>query len=64
LIVEIYIHHIIINILAVDDLMAETMTCLVGTGANNQTIVQHHSACLDCVQGPGKHFGSMENFLA
>jgi hypothetical protein len=38
LIVDKYIHHIITNIYADDDLMAENMTCLVGMPANNQTM--------------------------
>jgi hypothetical protein len=64
LIVENYIHHIIINIHADDDLMAENMTCMVGMPANNQTVVQWHSPCLDCTRGPGNYFGSIEKKLA
>ena len=45
-------------------LMAENMTCLVGTPANNQTIVQRLSARLDCAGGPEEYFGLMEIFLA
>ncbi len=44
--------------------MAENMTGLVGMRAHNQTVAQCQSACLACVLGPGKYFGSMENFLA
>ncbi len=45
-------------------LMAENMTCLVGTPANNQTVVKRHDACLDCARGPEEYFGLMESFLA
>ncbi len=45
-------------------LMAENMTCLVGLLANNQTIVQHHGAHLDCARGTEEYFGSMGIFLA
>jgi hypothetical protein len=45
-------------------LMAENMTCLVGTPANNQTVAQRHDAHLDCAQGPEEYFGLMGIFQA
>ena len=42
LIVEYYIYHIIINTHVDDDVMAQNMTCLVGTPVHNQTVTLPH----------------------
>jgi len=42
LIVEYYIYHIIINTHVDDDVMAQNMTCLVGTPVHNQTYSLPH----------------------
>jgi hypothetical protein len=63
LIFEYYIHHIIINIHADDDLMAENMTCLVGTPTNDQTVAQRHGASLDCARDHGEYFGLTKFFV-
>ena len=64
LIVEYYIYHIIINTHVDDDVMAQNMTCPVGTPANNQTVALPHGVCPYWAQGPGAHFVSMTFFVA
>ena len=64
LIVEYYIHHIIINIHLDDYVMKKNMSCPVGTPANNQTIALPHSVCPYWAWGPGAHFGLITFFVA
>jgi len=59
LIVEYYIYHIIFNTHVDDDVMAQIMTCLVGTPVHNQTITLPHSIRPYWARGPGAHFGSI-----
>jgi len=60
LIVKYYIHHIIINTHDVDDdVMAQNMTCPVGTPANNQTVALPHGVRPYWARAPGAHFGSI-----
>jgi hypothetical protein len=59
LIVEYYIHHIIINIHVDDDVMAQNMTCPVGTLAYDQTVALPHGVCPYWARGPVAHFGSI-----
>ena len=59
LIVEYYIYHIIINTHVDDDVMAQNMTCLVGTPVHNQTVTLPHGVCPYWARGPGAHFGSI-----
>ncbi len=65
LIVEYYIYHIIINTHVDDDnVMAQNMTCLVGTPVLGQTVTLPHGVCPYWAQGPGAHFGSITFFVA
>ena len=56
LIVEYYIYHIIINTHVDDDVMAQNMTCLVGTPVHKQTVTLPHGVCPYWARGPGAHF--------
>jgi len=57
LIVEYYTH--------VDDgVMAQNMTCLVGTPVHDQTVTLPHGVCPYWVRGPGAHFGSITFFCS
>jgi hypothetical protein len=51
LIVEYHIYHIIINTHVDDDVMAQNMTCMVGTPVHNQTVALPH--------GVRPYFGSI-----
>ncbi len=53
LIVEYYIYHIIINTHVDDDVMAQNMTCLVGTPVHNQTVTLTHGVRLYWARVPG-----------
>jgi hypothetical protein len=64
LIVEYYIYHIIINTHVDDDVMAQNMTCLVGTPAHDQTVTLPHGVCPYWVWGPGAQYGSITFFVA
>jgi len=64
LIVEYYIYHIIINTHVDDDVMAQNMTCPVGTPANNQTVALPHGVCPNWARGPGAHFVLITFFVA
>jgi len=57
LIVEYYIYHIIINTHVDDDVMAQNMSCLVGTPVHNQTSILPHGVRPYEARGPGAHFG-------
>ena len=64
LIVEYYMYHIIINTHVDDGVMAQNMTCLVGTPVHDQTIKLPHGVRPHWVRGPGAHFGSITFFIA
>ena len=53
LIVEYYIYHIIINTHVDDDVMAQNMTCLVGTPVHNQTVLLPNGVRPYWARGPG-----------